>query len=104
MACGLIASLLPGFASVQDQPARVARSTFFVCGPKASDTNPGTAAAPFATIQKAASVAQPGDVVKIRDGIYRKTVTPANSGTEEEPIIFMADTRPDGTLCEPVQS
>lgn len=104
MASGLIASLLPGFASAQDQSARLARSTFFVGGPNASDNNPGTAAAPFATIQAPASVAQPGDVVKIRDGIYRETVTPAHSGTKEEPIAFTADTRPNGTLAEPVIS
>jgi hypothetical protein len=30
-------------------------------------------------------------VVKIRDGIYRETVAPANSGTEENPIVFEAD-------------
>ena len=50
-----------------------ARATFFVGGVNASDANPGTASAPIATIQKAANVAKPGDVVKIRDGIYRET-------------------------------
>lgn len=64
---------------------------FYVGGAGASDDNPGTASAPFATIQKAASAARPGDVVKIRDGIYRETVAPANSGTEENPIVFEAD-------------
>ena len=38
----------------------------FVGGAGASDNNPGTATQPFATIQKAASVAVAGDVVKIR--------------------------------------
>ena len=58
----------------------------FVGGAGASDTNPGTAAQPFATIQKAASVAVAGDVVKIRGGTYRETIVPANSG-----ITFEAD-------------
>jgi hypothetical protein len=58
----------------------------FVGGAGASDSNPGTAAQPFATIQKAASVAVAGDVVKIRSGTYRETIIPTNSG-----ITFEAD-------------
>jgi len=92
------------FVSTAQPHSQAARATFFVGGANASDRNPGTASEPFATIQKAANVAQPGDVVKIRDGIYRETVVPANSGTEAAPIVFEADTRPDGTLCEPVIS
>src|ERR1700726_1552925 len=43
-----------------------------------ADTNPGTLAAPFRTIQHAANLAQPGDTVQIRGGIYRETVTVAH--------------------------
>jgi hypothetical protein len=63
-----------------------------VGGPGAADQNPGTASQPFATLQKAASVAVAGDVVNIRAGTYRETVVPANSGTVGHPIVF----RPDG--------
>ena len=63
LACSLIIGLLSGFVAAQDQPARGARATFFVGGVNASDANPGTASAPFATIQEAANVARPGDVV-----------------------------------------
>lgn len=91
-------------ASVFEREEGGGRSQFFVGGQNASDSNPGTEEAPFATIQAAADVATPGTEVRIRDGIYRETVTPANSGTEEEPIVFTADTRADGTLAEPVIS
>ena len=91
LACSLIIGLLSGCGALQHRSTREVRATFFVGGPNASDENPGTASKPFATIQKAANVAQPGDVVKIRDGIYRETVVPANSGTEENPIVFEAD-------------
>ena len=64
---------------------------YFVGGQGASDTNPGTAAQPFATIQKAASVAVAGDVVKIRSGTYRETIRVANSGGGGNPIIFQPD-------------
>lgn len=63
---------------------------YFVGGPGASDNNPGTAAQPFATIQKAASVARAGDVVTIRSGTYRETIVPASSGASGNPIIFQA--------------
>ncbi len=64
---------------------------YFVGGAGASDSNPGTAAQPFATIQKAASVARAGDIVNIRGGIYRETITPASSGAGGSPITFRPD-------------
>lgn len=56
--------------------------------PKASDTNPGTAAAPWKTIGKAAATAKAGDTVCIMDGDYAERVKPANSGVENKPIVF----------------
>ncbi|MGC3942940.1 MAG: Ig-like domain-containing protein [Chryseolinea sp.] len=64
---------------------------YYVGGAGASDNNPGTAAQPFATIQKAASIAKAGDAVIIRAGIYRETITPANSGSGGAPITFRPD-------------
>src|SRR5688572_12785256 len=64
---------------------------YFVGGSGASDTNPGTATQPFATIQKAATIAVAGDVIKIRGGTYRETIVPANSGTGAQPITFQPD-------------
>ncbi len=54
------------------------------------DSNPGTLAEPFATIQHAASQIQPGYTVYIREGTYRETVTPAQSGAAGYPITFEA--------------
>jgi gliding motility-associated-like protein len=64
---------------------------YFVGGAGASDNNPGTTSQPFATIQKAASVAVAGDVIKIRSGTYRESIVPANSGSGGNPIIFQPD-------------
>lgn len=55
-----------------------------------SDANTGTFDSPFRTIQKAASVAQPGDTIYIRGGTYRETIVPTNSGTADKPITFKA--------------
>ena len=45
-------------------------------------------ATPWLTIQKAASVMVAGDTCYIRSGVYRETVTPANSGTATLPITY----------------
>ena len=52
------------------------------------DHAPGTEDAPFLTISKAASVALPGDTVKVHKGVYREWVSPQNSGTEEHRIVY----------------
>ena len=44
----------------------------------------------YRTIQAAADVAKPGDVVMIDPGIYREWVKPANAGTEDAPITYKA--------------
>ena len=57
--------------------------------PNASDANDGMSeSSPFLTIQAAADVAQAGDVVLIKEGTYRETVVPANSGSAGSPIVF----------------
>jgi len=58
--------------------------------PNASDKNPGTAQYPFATINKAAVLAEPGDTVLVHAGVYRERVAPAKSGTAEKPIVYKA--------------
>jgi len=55
------------------------------------DTNPGTRKAPFRTIQHAADVAQPGDVITVHEGVYRERIDPPRGGTsDEERITFQA--------------
>ncbi|MDD5327748.1 MAG: right-handed parallel beta-helix repeat-containing protein [Phycisphaerae bacterium] len=63
---------------------------YFVSESTGVDTNPGTSGQPFKTIQKAASLMVAGDACFIRQGVYREMVTPANSGTEKNPILFLA--------------
>ena len=64
---------------------------YYVGGANASDNNPGTSSQPFATIQKAATVAVSGDIVNIRTGTYRETITPTNSGSSGNPIVYQPD-------------
>jgi parallel beta-helix repeat protein len=53
-----------------------------------ANSGAGSAAAPWRTIQYAASNAQPGDVVYVQGGTYREFVTFNVSGTAAQPILF----------------
>jgi len=53
-----------------------------------SDSNSGSASAPWLTIGHAASVAQAGSTVYVGAGTYNESVTFANSGTSSAPIVF----------------
>ncbi|WP_083959109.1 discoidin domain-containing protein [Herbidospora mongoliensis] len=52
-----------------------------------NDTNAGSSAAPYLTINKAAQEAQPGDTVVVHAGLYREWVRPARGGTGEDARI-----------------
>lgn len=59
------------------------------------DTNPGTKARPFRTLAKGGLVAQAGDTVLVREGVYdvgfdEPVVKLDNLGTAEEHILFSA--------------
>ena len=47
------------------------------------DSNAGTRTAPFRTINHAAQLANPGDTVTVREGVYREWVRPVRGGTSE---------------------
>lgn len=48
-----------------------------------NDRNDGSMGRPFATIQRAADIAAPGDVVTVHGGEYREWVKPENGGSSE---------------------
>jgi hypothetical protein len=76
------------------QPAFAKTLTVDGASPKAADDNPGTAEAPFKTIQAAVDKAQPGETVSIRKGIYREEVKLKASGTSfvEESLRLLDET------------
>ena len=65
--------------------ARLVLTSYFI-SPTGSDTNPGTLQAPLATVNRGMELAQPGDSVLLRGGVYRETVTSVRSGTTTQPI------------------
>ncbi|MEB7506733.1 right-handed parallel beta-helix repeat-containing protein [Staphylococcus xylosus] len=50
---------------------------------KGTDCGLGNVESPFLTIDKAASVAQPGDSIIVHEGIYREEITHINTGLSE---------------------
>ena len=71
-----------------EKPLQFGR-TYYVDNGNASalDSNPGTQAAPFLTISKAAQVLQPGERVLIAEGVYREWIRPARGGTGPDTMI-----------------
>lgn len=63
----------------------------FYVSPAGSDTNPGSSAKPWRTLQKAANTLVAGQTVKILPGTYYEKITPANSGSATAYITFTAD-------------
>ncbi|MHB9010359.1 MAG: carbohydrate-binding protein, partial [Limisphaerales bacterium] len=56
-----------------------------------SDLNRGTKSAPLRTIQRAADLADPGDVVTVHAGTYRERINPPRGGTSDRKrIVYQA--------------
>ena len=65
-----------------------AQARNYYVSPSGSDSAAGTLNQPFQTVQKAALGMVAGDTAYIRAGVYRETVRPANSGTQNAPITY----------------
>jgi Putative Ig domain/Abnormal spindle-like microcephaly-assoc'd, ASPM-SPD-2-Hydin/Immunoglobulin domain/Immunoglobulin I-set domain/Protein of unknown function (DUF1565) len=72
----------------------------YYVSPTGSDSNPGTSAAPFLTIQQAANMVNPGDMVIVQDGTYNnpaasgvgsKLITMSRGGTAANHVVFIAE-------------
>ncbi len=68
--------------------AKISLAATYYVSTTGSDSNPGTQAQPWKTIQKAANTLQPGDTVYIRAGTYNEKVTPTRSGTSGNYITY----------------
>ncbi len=61
--------------------------TYHVNATTGKDYSDGSVQAPFQTINKAASIAMPGDTVIVHQGVYREWVDPLNAGLNEQARI-----------------
>jgi hypothetical protein len=83
------APLSNGRATVSVSATGTAGPTFYV-SPTGSDSNPGTAAAPWLTIQHAADTVPAGGTALVATGIYNKLVTVTRSGTAAGGFITLS--------------
>ena len=59
------------------------QATTFHVALRGNDANPGTPQAPLRTIQHAATLAQPGDIITVHAGVYRERIDPPRGGTSD---------------------
>jgi hypothetical protein len=80
--------------------AHIHAATYVVdqAAPAASDTNPGTEAQPFFTVQHAAGLAKPGDTIYVMAGKYNERVRANAGGAEGSPVAFVAMPRRSATI------
>jgi alpha-N-arabinofuranosidase len=63
----------------------------FHVAPSGKDSSAGSQAAPLRTIQRAADLAQPGDVITVHEGIYRERIAPPRGGeSDAKRIVYQA--------------
>ncbi|MCX5674753.1 MAG: right-handed parallel beta-helix repeat-containing protein [Planctomycetota bacterium] len=71
--------------------AVAAHAAEFHVAPSGKDSSAGSQAAPLRTIQRAADLAQPGDVVTVHEGVYRERVAPPRGGeSDAKRIVYQA--------------
>jgi len=68
----------------------VNRSYVYVDANRGDDANSGTQNEPFKTIQKAISLAKPGDTIYVKAGEYYENIKITHSGTKGKPITITA--------------
>lgn len=64
--------------------------TIYYVATNGNDSNPGTEAQPWLTIQKAADIMTAGNTVYIKEGVYNEEVIPQNSGNSGNYITYAA--------------
>src|SRR6516165_1829378 len=72
-------------------PSAGLRANEFHVAVTGDDSNRGTKSAPLRTIQRAADLAQPGDVITVHAGVYRERINPPRGGaSERKRIVYHA--------------
>jgi len=68
-------------------PLAAVHATEFHVVTNGNDTATGSATAPLRTIQRAAELAQPGDVITVHAGVYRERINPPRGGESDDKRI-----------------
>jgi alpha-N-arabinofuranosidase len=72
--------------------ATTLHATEFQVATNGNDANRGTKTAPLRTIQHAAELAQPGDVITVHKGVYRERINPPRGGmSDAKRIVYQSE-------------
>ncbi len=72
-------------------PGAALNATEYHVATQGNDANRGTKSAPLRTIQRAADLAQPGDVITVHAGVYRERINPPRGGiSDQKRIVYQA--------------
>jgi hypothetical protein len=90
-----------GSGSGDEEPEEEELIGTYYISPDGNNSNDGSSSYPFLTIQRAANIANPGDVIIVRDGIYSNTIPNygvetaivrlTRSGEAGNPIVFKSE-------------
>jgi len=97
----IVPSVLFVFVVMLVQPLAAQEGAVYYVSTTGRDSNPGTSAEPWLTIQHAASTVRAGATVNVRGGVYHEYVSFSHSGTASKPITFQSDPVVIGTKVEP---
>src|SRR2546428_5491669 len=90
----LIISALAGCGATQKNPNKAGNQGYqYYVAATGSDSNDGSAAAPWRTISHAAVSVTPGALVHVLPGVYNESVFFDISGAASQRIRFISDTR-----------
>jgi hypothetical protein len=103
-ACGGSGTESPPTQQLATSAAVRAGAIDLYVSPGGSDTDTGSAAAPFRTIQRAANAATPGTTVHVTPGTYPETIISTISGTSAQRIAFVSDTKWAAKIIAPPDS
>lgn len=78
-------------ASIMLFTTNLVQAKKWVVAVNGSDSGIGSEKSPFKTISKGAEMAQPGDTIFVKEGIYRERVAPPRGGESGNPIVYLAE-------------
>jgi hypothetical protein len=84
-------TLAMGSVRTRPEPRTTTVSAVRWVATNGSDANAGTSSAPLATLQAAADLANPGDEIRVRPGVYYQTLHATRAGTAVARIRVVAD-------------
>ncbi len=90
---GLLTAGWPFSVPFRNAAVHISTTAVYYVSPSGNDANNGSITYPFASIQKAANVAQAGAIINVLPGTYTQPVSSSAKGTAQAHITFISDVK-----------